>query len=180
MVCWAHIAQAFCDRYRLAQVISSSRLHEHHARNVTRRMRFAEARDRKNVRGGGRSGKFTPFSCLSSGGTPPPSSFALRLILGLTHRQSLSAYTGLFRQRLLGRDCASLSGHLGSRMSPKAKYILECYSINVKRPVVRFCAETIFPPADKLEFGRVWRTDNGSLNIYAITFRYIFRFGRHP
>src|SRR5439155_12919087 len=99
-----------------------------------------------------------PFSCLSSVGTLPPSSFVLRLILGSTHRQSLSAYTGLFRQRLLGRDCASLSGHLGSRMSPKAKYILECYSINVKRPVVRFCAETIFPPADKREFGRVRRT----------------------
>ncbi len=89
------------------------------------------------MRGGGRSGKFTPFSCLSSVGTPPPSSFALRLILGLTHRQSLSAYTGLFRQRLLGRDCASLSGHLVSWMTPKAKYIPECYSINVKQPGVR-------------------------------------------
>src|SRR5713226_1296045 len=96
-------------------------------------MRFAEARDRKDVRG-----KFTPFSCLSSSvGTPPPSSFVLRLILGLTHRQSRSAYTGLFRQRLLGRDCASLSGHLGSWMPPKAKYIPKCYSINVKQPGVR-------------------------------------------
>src|SRR5712692_8737433 len=98
--------------------------------------RLKGERQAKDVRGGGRSGKFTPFSCLSSVGTPPPSSFVLRPILGLTHRQSQSAYTGLFRQRLLGRDCASLSGHLGSWMPPKAKYIPECYSINVKQPSV--------------------------------------------
>src|SRR5216684_8521037 len=99
--------------------------------------RLKGERQAKDVRGGGRSGKFMPFSCLSSVETLPPSSFVLRLILGLTHLQSLSAYTGLFRKRLLGRDCASLSGHLGSWMPPKAKYIPECYSINVKQPGVR-------------------------------------------
>src|SRR5207237_10044147 len=95
---------------------------------------------------------FTPFSCLSAVGTPPPSSFVLRLILGLIRYNRYQPSWVCFGDGFSAEIAPVFPGIVGHDASQQRKEYSECYNTNVRqkgrqpylcktRPVVQICLQ---------------------------------------
>src|SRR6266568_6255097 len=95
---------------------------------------------------------FTPFSCLSSVGTLPPSSFVLRLILDLIVDNCYQLGRVAFGNGFSAEIAPVFPGIVGHDASQKRKEYSECYNTNVRqkgtpaylcktRPVAQICLQ---------------------------------------